>query len=116
MFNEKYNLTRIIRLDLINHGKIPMLLLLTIMFSAILILVITNENRSMNTKYHLLKKQSNQLNMDWHNLTLEKNVLTSDNRIERIAKTLNMHHVDSCKYSTIITQKNGGIIIINDHK
>lgn len=101
--NKRYNLVRIIYDDLYFHGKMQLFLLFLIIISAILIVWITYQTRYMisNREDFFAKKHS--LECEWNNLILEREILSSHIRIERIAlNKLHMYYFDPVLKNTEI--------------
>ncbi len=89
------SLVSVIYNDLLHNAKIPLLLLITILFSAIFVVNIVHRTRLLIADREQLILEHDALDIEWRNLILEENALGDHSRIERIAiETLCMQHVD----------------------
>lgn len=94
--NKRFILISIIYNDLRTYGKMQLFLLLLIIISAISVMIITYQTRSLiiDRERFLLEKES--LENKWSSLVLKKEILSNHTRIEDIAiNKLHMHYVNS---------------------
>ncbi|VFP84114.1 Cell division protein FtsL [Candidatus Erwinia haradaeae] len=75
MKNRRYNLPQIIFIDLMHHGKVPLLLLIAILISALLVVIITYQTRLYTVHREKLFLERQILDTEWRNLILEENAL-----------------------------------------
>lgn len=103
MIRNEDGLIRIIGSDLLRHCKLPLLLLITVLVSAILVVTTTYQTRLLiaEREQRLLEKEA--LDIEWRNLILEENVLGDLTRVERIVtENLQMHHVDTSQENIVV--------------
>ncbi|PLK58365.1 cell division protein FtsL [Candidatus Palibaumannia cicadellinicola] len=101
--NEKYHLIKIISSDLLQNGKLSVILLIAVLLSAIMVITITHHTRRLTTEHENIGLENDILDIEWRNLILEENVLGDHSRIEFIAREiLQMQHVDPLQEKFII--------------
>lgn len=89
------NLVAVIGSDLLNHGKLPILLLICILVTAMSVVMVTFETRNLIDRRDRLILEQDKLNVEWRNLILEEEVWGKQNRILQIAADrLNMNYVE----------------------
>lgn len=89
------NLVTIIGSDLLNYGKLPMMLLTCILVTAISIIAVTFNTRILIDQREQLILEQDKLNVEWRNLILEEEVWGKQNRVLQIAMDrLNMNYVE----------------------
>ncbi|URJ25218.1 cell division protein FtsL [Candidatus Blochmannia ocreatus (nom. nud.)] len=96
MKTAKYNLVSIIYQDIRYFGVLQIFLLLSVLITAMLVVLVTYKTRCliMHREALFLKKEN--LDTEWRNLILEEKILSHQRRIERIATdTLGMCYVKS---------------------
>lgn len=93
--NERHGLIGIIGSDLLRHCKLPLLLLIAVLVSAVLVVTTTHQNRRLTAEREHMVLEKDALDIEWRNLILEENALGDQSRVERIAtEKLQMQHVD----------------------
>lgn len=101
--NERHDLISIIANDLLNHGKLPLILLLAVQVSAILVVTTTHQTRRLTAEREQMVLEKNALDIEWRNLILEEKVLGNHSRVERIAiEKLQMRYVDPSQENIVI--------------
>lgn len=80
------NLAQIIGRDLLSVGRIPMILLVLVLVSALGVVLITHHSRQMIAKQEQLLIERDQLDIEWRNQILEESSLAEHSRIERLAE------------------------------
>lgn len=99
---KQYNLVNIIYDDLYLYGKWQLLLLLLVLISAMLVVLVTYQTRSMIIDREKLVLEKNNLDTEWRSLILEEKILSHHNRIERIAMDkLQMHYAELTQDNTL---------------
>ncbi len=102
---ERYGLAGVIGRDLLRNAKIPLLLLVAVLLSAILVVTIAHRTRLLTVERERLVLERDTLDTEWRNLILEEHTLSDNGRVERIALTkLKMQHIDISKEIVLITQ------------
>jgi len=76
------SLASAIREDFVHHFKLPLLLLILIICSAISIVVVTQETRQLISQKDRLSIEQDRLDVEWRNLILEDNTLGENSRIK----------------------------------
>jgi cell division protein FtsL len=105
MAGERHGLVGVIGSDLIRNAKIPLILLVAVVTSAIGVVTITHKTRLLTVEKDRQVIQMNAENIEWRNLILEENALSAHTRIESIAiDKLHMQRIDSEKENIVITQ------------
>lgn len=86
------------------NGKIPMILLIAVLISAIFVVTTAHRTRLLTAQREQLVLERDALDIEWRNLILEENALGDHSRVERIAtEKLQMQHVDPSQ-ETIVVQ------------
>ncbi|EFL92121.1 membrane bound cell division protein at septum containing leucine zipper motif [Candidatus Regiella insecticola LSR1] len=102
---QKYSLIQLIGTDLVRNAKIPLILLFTVLLSAILVVTTTYQTRLLTAKRELLILERNALDIEWRNLILEEKALSAHHRIATIArKKLKMQYVAPEEEKIVIDQ------------
>ena len=92
--NERHSLAAIVRDDLLLHAKLPMLLTVLVLVSAIAVVLSSHRTRLLTAEREQLILERDSLEIEWRNLILEENALADHSRIERLAaEKLHMQHV-----------------------
>lgn len=73
--NERHSLPAIIGGDLLRHGKLPLLLLIAVLASAIMVVITTHKTRLLTAQREQLVLEKDSLDIEWRNLILEENAL-----------------------------------------
>ncbi|NIF23118.1 MULTISPECIES: cell division protein FtsL [Pantoea] len=103
--NERHSLPGVIGGDLLRFGKIPVLLLLAVLVSAIMVVTTTHKTRLLTAQREQLVLERDSLDIEWRNLILEENALGDHSRVERIATDkLHMQHVDPSQEHIVVQQ------------
>lgn len=103
MGNERHGLVGVIGGDLLRKGKIPSILLIAVLVSAILVVTTTHETRRLTAQREQLVLERDALDIEWRNLILEENALGDHSRVERIAtEKLKMQHVDPAQENIVV--------------
>ncbi|CRK85467.1 Cell division protein FtsL [Candidatus Providencia siddallii] len=85
MIIKKYNLKKIIKNDLFQYGIIQVILFISVIISAILVIITTYETRLLFTIKNNLYEEKNLLDVEWRNLIIEENSLGNHNRVEQFS-------------------------------
>lgn len=105
ILKNRHSLVPIIISDLLNCGKLPLLLFFAVLISAILVVITTHETRLLIAQREQLILERDALDIEWRNLILEENALGDHSRIEQIAADkLHMRHVDPAQEHIIVKQ------------
>ncbi|KFD03195.1 FtsL family cell division protein [Rahnella aquatilis CIP 78.65 = ATCC 33071] len=81
--------------DILRNGKIPLILMIAVLVSAILVVTTAHRTRLLTAQREQLVLERDALDIEWRNLILEENALGDHSRVERIAtEKLQMQHVD----------------------
>ena len=80
------NLAQIIGRDLISIGRIPLILLVLVLISAMGVVLITHHSRQLIAQQEQLLIERDQLDIEWRNQILEESSLAEHSRIERLAE------------------------------
>ncbi|MDC9580999.1 cell division protein FtsL [Xenorhabdus sp. PR6a] len=105
MAGERHGLVGVIGQDLIRNAKLPLILLVAVVVSAISVVTVTHQTRLLIVEKEHQVIQLDALDIEWRNLLLEENALGDHSRVERIAtEKLQMQHVDPGKENIVITQ------------
>ncbi|MBU2896996.1 cell division protein FtsL [Vibrio hepatarius] len=92
------NLTKLIALDLITIGRVPLLVLTLILASAMAVVFTTHHARQAITEKDLALQERERLDNEWRNLLLEETALAEHSRVQEIAKDeLQMKRPDADK-------------------
>jgi len=103
MGNERHGLIGVIGSDLLRQAKIPVILLVAGLVSAILVVTTTHETRRLTAQREQLVLARDALDIEWRNLILEENALGDHSRVERIAtEKLKMQHVDPAQENIVV--------------
>ncbi|MGL9759918.1 MAG: cell division protein FtsL [Symbiopectobacterium sp.] len=103
--NERHNLAGIIGQDVLRHGKLPLLLLISALVSAVLVVTTVHKTRLLTVQREQLLLERDALDIEWRNLILEENALGDHSRVERIAtEKLHMWHVDPAQENIVVKQ------------
>lgn len=103
--NERYSLIAIIGGDLLRHAKLPVLLFIAVLVSALLVVTTTHQTRLLTAQREQLVLERDALDIEWRNLILEENALGDHSRVERIAtEKLQMQHVDPSQENIVVQQ------------
>lgn len=103
--NERHTLAGVIGGDLLRHGKLPLLLLIAVLASAIFVVTTAHQTRLLTAERERLLLERDALDIEWRNLILEENVLGDHSRVERVATDkLHMVHVDPSQENVVVKQ------------
>jgi len=103
--NERHGLVGVIFGDILRHGKLPMLLLISVLGSAMAVVTISHKTRLLTAQREQLVLERDALDIEWRNLILEENALGDHSRVERIANDkLHMQHVDPSQEIIVVQQ------------
>ncbi|MFY2507799.1 cell division protein FtsL [Vibrio pectenicida] len=92
------NLAKLIALDLVTIGRIPLLVLTLIFSSAMAVVFTTHHTRQAITEKDLALQERERLDNEWRNLLLEETALAEHSRVQEIAKDeLQMKRPDADK-------------------
>lgn len=80
------NLARLIARDIVSVGRVPAILLILILMSALAVVYVTHQSRQMIAQQELLFIERDQLDIEWRNQILEENSLAEHSRVERFAE------------------------------
>lgn len=101
--NKRHRIVEIIGRDLLYHGKLPLVLLMAVLGSAVLVVTTTHQTRLLTAEREQMLLEKDALDIEWRNLILEENVLGDHNRIESIAtEKLKMRHIDLLKENIMV--------------
>ncbi|MGL9722192.1 cell division protein FtsL [Sodalis sp. (in: enterobacteria)] len=101
--NERHGLIGIIGSDLLCHGKLPLLLLIAVLVTAVLVVTTTHQTRRLTAEREQMVLEKDALDIEWRNLILEENALGDHSRVERIAtEKLQMQHVDPSQENIVV--------------
>lgn len=90
------NLTKLVLLDLITVGRLPMVLLLCLFLSAMSVVFVTHHSRQLITEKDQLLDARERLDDEWRNLILEETALSEHSRVQDAAqKELGMRRPDT---------------------
>jgi cell division protein FtsL len=82
----RINLAKLIALDLITFGRIPLLLLIAIFVSAMLVVFTTHQTRQVISNKEQAMVERERLDNEWRNLLLEETALSEHSRVETLAE------------------------------
>jgi cell division protein FtsL len=92
------NLAKLIALDLLSVGRVPLILLVLIFTSAMGVVFITHHTRQAITEKDQALVERERLDNEWRNLLIEETALAEHSRVQAVAKTeLEMKRPDSDK-------------------
>jgi len=80
------NLAKIIALDLITVGRVPLVLLVLIFASAMGVVFTTHHTRQAITEKDQALMERERLDNEWRNLLLEETALAEHSRVQAVAK------------------------------
>lgn len=80
------NLARLIARDVVSVGRVPLVLLVLVLMSALGVVLITHHSRQLIAQQEQLLIERDQLDIEWRNQILEENSLAEHSRIERLAE------------------------------
>ncbi|WP_434527203.1 cell division protein FtsL [Photorhabdus asymbiotica] len=105
MAGERHGLSGIIGSDFLRNAKIPLILLVAVVVSAIFVVTTTHETRLLTAEKEHLALERNALEIEWRNLILEENSLGDQSRVERIAvEKMQMQHVNPAQENIVVSQ------------
>lgn len=92
------NLAKIIAVDVLTAGRVPLVLLVTILVSAMAVVFVTHQARSaISEKDHALIERE-RLDNEWRSLLIEETALAEHSRVEQLAiQELEMRRPDADK-------------------
>ncbi|MEJ4046358.1 cell division protein FtsL [Erwinia sp. SLM-02] len=103
--NERHSLPGVIGGDLLRHGKIPLILLVSVLVSSVLVVTTAHKTRLLTAQREQLVLERDALDIEWRNLILEENALGDHSRVERIAtEKLQLQHVDPSQENIVVQQ------------
>ncbi|PWI34664.1 cell division protein FtsL [Vibrio albus] len=85
MATQKPNLAKIILLDLLSVGRLPLLMLVLIFFTAMAVVFVTHHTRQVITVKDTTLLERERLDEEWRNLLLEENALSEHTRVQKMA-------------------------------
>lgn len=99
MSNEsKHNLAKLIGMDIITVGRVPLLVLLLIFATAMGVVFATHHTRQAINQKDVALQERERLDNEWRNLLLEENALSEHSRVQAMAKQeLDMKRPDADK-------------------
>lgn len=98
MSTAKPNLAKLIALDLLGAGRVPLIMLMLIFASAMGVVFTTHHTRQAVTEKDQALVERERLDNEWRNLLLEETALAEHSRVQDIAKgELEMKRPDSDK-------------------
>ncbi|ARU95154.1 cell division protein FtsL [Tatumella citrea] len=101
--NERHSLPGIIGGDLLRHGKLPLLLIIAVLVSAVMVVITTHKTRLLTAQREQMVLERDSLDIEWRNLILEENALGDHSRVERLAiEKLHMQHVDPSQENIVV--------------
>ncbi len=101
--NERHSLPGIIGGDLLRHGKLPVLLVIAVLISAVMVVITTHKTRLLTAQREQMVLERDSLDIEWRNLILEENALGDHSRVERLAiEKLHMQHVDPSQENIVV--------------
>ncbi|MDE1324627.1 cell division protein FtsL [Vibrio aestuarianus] len=99
------NLAKLIALDLLTIGRVPLILLALIFSSAMGVVFITHHSRQAISEKDQALVERERLDSEWRNLIIEETALAEHSRVQSLAKQdLEMKRPDSDK-EVVITLK-----------
>ncbi len=105
MSDTSSNLAKIIAIDLLTVGRIPLLLLVLIFATAMGVVLTTHNSRQAITHKDEVLVEREHLDSEWRNLMIEESSLADHSRVQDIAtKQLNMIRPDGAKEVVIRKQ------------
>ncbi|GAA0497351.1 cell division protein FtsL [Tatumella terrea] len=101
--NERHSLPGIIGGDLLRHGKLPLILLIAVLVTAMMVVITTHKTRLLTAQREQMVLERDSLDIEWRNLILEENALGDHSRVERLAiEKLHMQHVDPSQENIVV--------------
>ncbi|CCP04172.1 Cell division protein ftsL [Erwinia amylovora Ea644] len=101
--NERHSLPGVIGADLIRHGKIPVVLFIAVLISALFVVTTAHKTRLLTAQREQLVLERDALDIEWRNLILEENALGDHSRVERVAtEKIQMQHVDPSQENIVV--------------
>ncbi|CAM2780351.1 MULTISPECIES: cell division protein FtsL [Vibrio] len=98
MSKAKSNLAKLIVVDLLTVGRMPLLVLILIFASAMGVVFTTHHTRQAITEKDQALQERERLDNEWRNLLIEETALAEHSRVQEIAKDeLQMKRPDSDK-------------------
>lgn len=98
MSQKKINLAKIILLDLLSVGRVPLILMVLIFISAMGVVFTTHHSRQAITEKDQSLVERERLDNEWRNLLLEETALSEHSRVQAVAKQdLDMKRPDADK-------------------
>ncbi|TFH90517.1 MULTISPECIES: cell division protein FtsL [Vibrio] len=92
------NLAKLIALDIVSVGRVPLVLLVLIFASAMGVVFTTHHTRQAITEKDQTMVERERLDNEWRNLLLEETALAEHSRVQAVAKKeLDMKRPDSDK-------------------
>ncbi len=82
---QPHNLTKLIAVDLLTVGRLPLVLLILIFASAMGVVFTTHHTRQAITEKDLELVDRERLDNEWRNLILEENALAEHSRVQAMA-------------------------------
>ncbi|QCR37163.1 cell division protein FtsL [Nissabacter sp. SGAir0207] len=102
---ERHGLVGVIGGDLLRHGKLPVILLVSVLVSAVLVVTTAHRTRLLTAEREQLVLERDALDIEWRNLILEENALGDHSRVEQIAtQKLQLQHVDPAQENIVVKQ------------
>lgn len=86
MSQQNHNLAKIIALDLLTIGRVPLVLLVLIFASAMGVVFTTHHTRQAVTEKDQALVERERLDNEWRNLLLEETALAEHSRVQAVAK------------------------------
>jgi len=81
-----HNLAKVIALDLLTVGRVPLVLLVLIFASAMGVVFTTHHTRQAVTEKDQALVERERLDNEWRNLLLEETALAEHSRVQAVAK------------------------------
>jgi len=111
--NERHGLVGVIASDILRNGKIPMILLIAVLVSAIFVVTTAHRTRLLTAQREQLVLERDALDIEWRNLILEENALGDHSRVERIAtEKLQMQHVDPSQEIIVVQHQLAFCVVV----
>ncbi|KOO02442.1 cell division protein FtsL [Vibrio nereis] len=86
MSKPNHNLAKVIALDLLTVGRVPLVLLVLIFSSAMGVVFTTHHTRQAVTEKDQALVERERLDNEWRNLLLEETALAEHSRVQAVAK------------------------------
>lgn len=81
-----HNLAKLIALDIITVGRIPLIVFLMILATAMGVVFATHHTREAINEKDIALQERERLDNEWRNLLLEENALSEHSRVQAMAK------------------------------